>query len=109
MANPVVLPRPDFPCPCLTKKLTVIGTMGQTHGTTNANRPRRRGARRNGIKPCWAFWAISLWTLGADDEVEPAAAPPGGEALVEAAEEGGDEGGSVLATAGAFDDGPGRL
>src|SRR6266481_1817225 len=82
-ASPVAFFRPDLPCPCLTKKLTVIGTIGQTHGITSANRPPIAEAIRNGIKPCWAFWAISLWTLGEDDRVELDTAGPAGAALVE--------------------------
>ena len=39
-------------CPCLTKKLTVIGTIGQTQGITRANSPPSAEAIRNGIKPC---------------------------------------------------------
>src|SRR6202035_421295 len=66
MASPVAFFRPPVPCPCLTKKLTVIGTIGQTQGITSANKPPIAEAIRNGIKPCWAFWAISLTTTGSD-------------------------------------------
>src|SRR5262249_50167573 len=66
MASPVALPRPALPCPCLTKKLTVIGTIGQTQGITSANRPPSAEAIRNGINPCSAFWAISLRDLDED-------------------------------------------
>ena len=65
IARPVVFPL-AFACPCLTKKLTVIGTIGQTQGITSANRPPSAEAIRNGISPCSAFCAISLWTFGED-------------------------------------------
>ena len=67
IASPVAFFRPPVPCPCLTKKLTVIGTIGQTQGITSANRPPIAEAIRKGIKPCWAFWAISLCTTEADE------------------------------------------
>ena len=59
-ASPVVFPLPLPPCPCLTKKLTVTGIIGQTQGITSAKRPPRAEAKRNGIKPSWARLAISL-------------------------------------------------
>ena len=59
IASPVVRP---VCCPCLTKKLTVIGTIGQTQGMTSASRPPRADASRNGTIPCRAFWATSLKT-----------------------------------------------
>ena len=60
IARPVAFFRPEVPCPCLTKKLTVIGTIGQTQGITSANSPPIAEAIRKGISPAWAFWAISL-------------------------------------------------
>ncbi len=67
MARPVALLRPPFPWPCFTKKLTVIGIIGQTHGMTSANRPPSAEAIRNGIRPCRApNCAISLEAV--DDE-----------------------------------------
>src|SRR6516165_1236112 len=60
MAKPVAQVRPPSPCPCLTKKFTVIGTIGQTQGITSANNPPSAEASRNGINPCWARVAISL-------------------------------------------------
>src|SRR5271165_5856420 len=66
MASAVALFRPPSPCPCLTKKLTVIGTIGHTHGITSANSPPIAEAIKKGIRPCWAFWAISLITAGFD-------------------------------------------
>ena len=59
-----------------TKKLTVIGIMGQTQGMTRANSPPSAEARRNGTKPCCARWAISL--TGALDFGAAAGAVAGG-------------------------------
>ena len=49
-----------FACPCFTKKLTVIGTIGQTHGITRASSPPRAEAIIKGMMPCWAFCSTSL-------------------------------------------------
>src|SRR5579864_989594 len=50
IASSVVLPFDA--CPCLTKKLTVIGTIGQTHGITRASSPAPIESNRNGMIPC---------------------------------------------------------
>ncbi len=49
IASPVVLPERAWPC--LTKKLTVIGTIGQTHGMTRAPRPPAAHQSRKGMSP----------------------------------------------------------
>src|SRR5438094_1410823 len=105
MARPVGLPRPAFPCPCLTKKLTVIGIIGQTHGIKSANTPPSAEAMRNGINPCSAFWAISLRALGADDEAVAVAARPTSDPPDDAPDaDGGADPGGASAEAGALDD-----
>src|SRR5262249_3673516 len=48
-ARRVALPPPAWLC--LTKKLTVMGTRGQTHGISTANRPCSAAIRRKGTKP----------------------------------------------------------
>src|SRR4051794_11757211 len=58
MASPVVFPL--FFCPCLTKKFTVIGTIGQTQGITSASSPPPAEKSRKANRPCSAFWATSL-------------------------------------------------
>ena len=50
-ASPVAFFRPEVPCPCLMKKLTVIGTIGQTQGITSAKSPPIAEAIKNGISP----------------------------------------------------------
>src|SRR5580693_6267118 len=57
MASPVV--DPFFLCPCLTKKLTVTGIIGQTQGIARANSPPRAHAMRKGMIPSLALLRTS--------------------------------------------------
>src|SRR3954470_14310902 len=106
MASPVVFPL--LWCPCLTKKLTVIGTIGQTQGITRASRPPPAEKSRNESKPCWARWATSLVTsalasgdASLDDAVATAGAMATSGVFVSDAGADSDEGGVASAFAGA--------
>ena len=65
---------PFLVCPCLTKKLTVIGTIGQTHGMTSAESPPSAEKRRKGRIPRSAVFAASLTSARAEGASEPSAA-----------------------------------
>src|SRR5262249_17906202 len=60
-ASPVARPL-CLPWPCLTKKLTVIGTIGQTQGMTRAPSPPIAEKIKKGIRPRSACRATSLTT-----------------------------------------------
>src|SRR4051794_26546456 len=71
IARPVVRP---LRCPCLTKKLTVIGTIGQTQGITSAPSPPSAEKSRKGTRPSSACLATSLTASALSDAGE--GAPP---------------------------------
>jgi hypothetical protein len=78
----------------LTKKLTVIGTIGQTQGMTNAPRPPSAEKIRKGINP---LWAVLLTALKSAMAVGALAAAFGAVSLGAGA---GGDAGSAVAVAG---------